>query len=509
MDISQPHPQAGGSGDPYPIVQSVVAATASSQSVVVASSLQLAPQGVTSDVYVEANTMLISAFGYVVALQSGKETCNTNPAQDALDLFHQKSGCENFDYKQRGKEKKEWFFFEYRNVDLSRDLYDYLCTVCDVVALGLSAVGLPTALCRRSSYHSLELERFLPGTFNAPVLARKKNANDVTFRWVKAWIENQKVYHANFFTMSPDDYDETHVLTEWEGRTKVQVHTDINACKTRDKALRTPRQQFIANGHVQLLAAWHASLTEREIPYIVKISDDGIMHINRFSPKASEIMFSYVDVGDGSVHQFSAKEWIEERHATHTAVLHGGPKLGKTPLAKSMAAQVARLVPGGRGDLHFIQVSTLDILPRNGLSTGVPILLDEFNPSKERGGRSAHSCEDLKIITEIAEGGTLNGRGGNQGGDIHFPPMVPRIITCNAASPWEFWRELPDNVFTMTNGARMALSNDAKAILKRCAFFHIQQAVVPEGVAAARAADRQAAMKRRASDVFSGDNAIR
>ena len=241
----------------------------------------------------------------------------------------------------------------------------------------------------------------------------------------------------------------------------------------------------------------------------MKISDDGIIHINRFSPPASEIMFSYVDVGDGSVHQFSARDWIVERHATHTAVLHGGPKLGKTPLAKSMAAQVARLVPGGRGDLHFIQVSTLDILPRNGLSTGVPILLDEFNPSKERGGRIAHSCEDLKIITEIAEGGTLNGRGGNQGGDIHFPPMVPRIITCNAASPWEFWRELPDNVFTMTNGARMALSNDAKAILKRCAFFHIQRAVVPEGVAAAHAVDRQGAMKRRASQVFSGDNAIR
>ena len=214
-------------------------------------------------------------------------------------------------------------------------------------------------------------------------------------------------------------------------------------------------------------------------------------------------------MGDGSVHQFSAKEWIEERHATHTAVLHGGPKLGKTPLAKSMAACVARLYPRDRGDLHFIQVSTLDILPRSGLATGVPILLDEFNPSKERGGRIAHSCEDLKIITEIAEGGTLNGRGGNQGGDIHFPPMVPRIITCNAASPWEFFRELPDNVFPMTNGARLALSNDVKAILKRCAFFHIQRAVVPESVAAAHAADRQGAMKRRASEVFSGDNAIR
>ena len=154
-------------------------------------------------------------------------------------------------------------------------------------------------------------------------------------------------------------------------------------------------------------------------------------------------------------------------------------------------------------------MSTLDILPRRGLATGVPILLDEFNPSKDRGGRPSHSCEDLKIITEIAEGGTLNGRGGNQGGDIHFPPMVPRVITCNAASPWEFWLELPDNVFTMTNGARLALSNDAKAILKRCAFFHIQRAVVPESVAAGHAADRQGAMKRRASEVFSGDNAIR
>ena len=490
MDISQPDVAAAGS-------------------VVVANALHLGEQGVGSEVYLQTHTKLLSAFGHLVGLPSPEVRRNATASMDALERFHQHIGCEKCVYPQRLPKKREWFFFEFGTLDLAKELFDYLSGMCDVVAIGTTVLGVCMAICHRRSYGVLQIERFRPGAFFTPKLHRKKNSNDLAFKFVDAWLQAQQDVMMNFFVLSPTEYTDEHIIDEWEGRTRAHVLRDIHSCKSTSKSQRTARQSYVADdNNATLLAIWAAEASETKQTYIIQISDNDILDINIFIPKPSEIMFLYVDVSDGSIHQFSVRDWIYEKHATHTAVLHGGPKLGKTPLAKSMAACVAQLSADDGGELHFLQVSTLDILSRR-LSQGVPILLDEFNPSVQRGSRQAHNCEDLKIITDIVEGGTLNGRGGAQGGDIHFPNMVPRIITCNAGSPFEFFRELPDNVFTtMTNEARMALSNDAKAILKRCAFFHIQQAVVPESVVESYAAERRAALKRRASEVFSGARAI-
>lgn len=138
-------------------------------------------------------------------------------------------------------------------------------------------------------------------------------------------------------------------------------------------------------------------------------------------------VFNHVETEAGRVRQFTAKGWIMERHVELTAVIHGAPKLGKPPLAECLAAAVAPLhassssltTPG----THFILASTADVLPRNRLTPGIPIVLDEFNPSAPRGARPPHNTQDVKIITDT-NGGTLNGRGGGQGG-YPFPPGVP------------------------------------------------------------------------------------
>ena len=270
MDISQPHQEAGGSGDPYPITQSNIAVAASSQPsaqpVVLMNSLCLAPQGVQSDVYVRANTKLTSAYGHIVSLQAREERRNPTPDAEAIDRFNQKIGMEVFDHRQRGNKRKLWFFFVYGKADLHHEHFDYLSTLCDVVALGKTALGKCTALCHRSNAQALELDRFVPGTFYAPCLYRRKNANDLSFRFVSAWVQGQQHIMSNFFVATPDDYDETHVLTEWEGRTRQHVLADINTCKNTDKLQRTLRQNYISNCHARLFQMWLAEETERESP---------------------------------------------------------------------------------------------------------------------------------------------------------------------------------------------------------------------------------------------------
>ena len=63
-----------------------------------------------------------------------------------------------------------------------------------------------------------------------------------------------------------------------------------------------------------------------------QVDESGIMDIREYTPAASEIMFSYVDVTDGSVHQFSVRDCIMDTHMIHAAIVYGGPRLGKTPL---------------------------------------------------------------------------------------------------------------------------------------------------------------------------------
>ena len=424
---------------------------------------------------------------------------------DALRSLHDNHGLEEFDYLERGATKKMWFMFEFSTPALSHELFKYLGDICDVIAIGVAGGSCQaTVICHRVNYVTLDIARFQPGKFYLPIIYKNKNANDVVFVLIKAWMDAQAHILTNFFLKTFPQYEEELVMIEWQGRTEYQVVADIGTCRHVVKVKRTPRQSFIAARHVELLKLWHCQAKNGH-SFVVKVDDSDIMNIRDYTPAASEIMLSYVDVSDGSVKQFSVRDWIVGAHMSHTAVLYGGPRLGKTPLAKSMAACVAPV----HHQQQFIMVSTLDVLPQNDLVSGVPILLDEFNPSAKRGTRPAHSCEDLKVITEIAEGGTINGRGSNQGGNIQFPKMVPRVITCNAKNPFEFFPVLPPNLFTtMTNNDRLGLHHDAKAVIKRCAFLHIEQSVVPLTVSANHSVDRRVAVKRRAAELYSGANAI-
>ena len=85
---------------------------------------------------------------------------------------------------------------------------------------------------------------------------------------------------------------------------------------------------------------------------------------------------------------------------------------------------------------------------------------------------------------------------------------MPRIITCSASSPHAFHPLIPIDIFEMSNEGRRALCNDALAILKRCAFTHVQSDMVPSAVKVAYKKAHSAEAIDRFQEVFSGSNAI-
>jgi hypothetical protein len=88
------------------------------------------------------------------------------------------------------------------------------------------------------------------------------------------------------------------------------------------------------------------------------------------------------------------------------------------------------------------------------------------------------SFEDIKHMTESADTSALDGRVN----DIVFARLMPKIFTSNAKSPHEWFRELPVDIFTMSDAQRMALPANVAAVFKRCFFLHLTACVIPQAV---------------------------
>ena len=159
---------------------------------------------------------------------------------------------------------------------------------------------------------------------------------------------------------------------------------------------------------------------------------------------------------------------------------------------------------------NFYKISATEVLPRDDLRTGIPIILDEFMPMLPRGCNPPHTIDEMKILTDVEQGGSIHGKGSNSKttGVIHFEKHVPRIITCNAATPHEFIDIIPRDIYTMTNDERKSLSNNALAILKRCAFFDVQHSLIPDAVKASYKAASSNETVERFEEIFGGLNAI-
>ena len=195
-------------------------------------------------------------------------------------------------------------------------------------------------------------------------------------------------------------------------------------------------------------------------------------------------------------------------HLTVSLVLYGGPKLAKTPFAKTVASCLANLhQSNSKSEPFAIVVRTVESLPRGGdprMKSGVPIVFDDIRPSQTRGSRPALAVEDMKVLGDVSEGGDLSARYS----DLHFEPLMPRIWTSNADSPTEFYRSLPADLETMTNEQVMGLDAHVFALVKRFAFCRIDQCLIPHAVREAYEASRVSQVRDVGAQLFSGANAI-
>ena len=102
---------------------------------------------------VQAETVLTSVYGHIVKLPRECEEQNNAPNTSSLDEFLNSYGLDTNDSLNR---KKPWIKFSFTATHMSRDLFAYLSTVCDLVAIGISGVNDEhSAVLHRKTYQVL------------------------------------------------------------------------------------------------------------------------------------------------------------------------------------------------------------------------------------------------------------------------------------------------------------------------------------------------------------------
>ena len=330
-----------------------------------------------------------------------------------------------------------------------------------------------------------------------------------------AWGKTLVSYHVNFAFHFPVVTIET-VMSEWANLTDDLVQLDIIESRvTAKRAGRSnPRAVFIAGNHIDLVKLRKMRAEVPDVSLIIP-SDESIFPIQQFDPAPSQLMVWHRDLDHGGERkEFSIRSFIRDpdthikKHLTMSLVIHGAPKFAKTPLAKSIAVNIAMMHQGRCDHEPFaIIASTVEALPRGGdkrIKSGVPVIMDDLRPDEQRLSRPPHTIEDMKVLGDTEVGGDMAGRYK----EVHFAPTMPNIFTSNAENPHTFFHVFPENLESMTNEEVMRLSNDQLALVKRFAFCKVPVCVIPTAHRASYQASRNASLEVVAAQLFSGANAI-
>jgi hypothetical protein len=154
----------------------------------------------------------------------------------------------------------------------------------------------------------------------------------------------------------------------------------------------------------------------------------------------------------------------------HTLAILGDAGLGKTALARSMAALQCHV----RKLPYWIESNTPDSLRQvsvNGFFRDhVPVILDEWRPTRKgaTGSNGSEMLDMLKCLTSAADGATIRCRYS----DIRFAPRMPKSLTCNSRSIDEWMAQTADYV----------ADEDYNAIMRRCLFVEVKHSLIPEAL---------------------------
>jgi hypothetical protein len=178
-------------------------------------------------------------------------------------------------------------------------------------------------------------------------------------------------------------------------------------------------------------------------------------------PKLSNIEGQYKD------RTVTINEYVTTTlHLKVTAVLHGPPEVGKTPLAEAIAARFARMYQEGEEECYIV-TSTPDSLrlmaDEELLAPGVPIVLEELEAKDRKSHARPLTANAMKQLCGVSDGGVMSARYR----DFALNRKQPRIICCNS-EPQQWLNDI-----TMDD-------TDQQALKKRTIFFKVAEAVISD-----------------------------
>jgi hypothetical protein len=440
-----------------------------------------APPAITEE-YIATHTKVAGHSGHLYVLPAFKTMQNESQSYTAMTALIAEGN-----FKEHASivdvARLSWVIFVYYVTELGADITAQLQALdCDIIGVGRIAGKQMTAICRRWRITKrFAITDVAVGKVMSVNIRNRTDPHELIIKIVHAWGSICTTVHCNFDVKVIAAPTMTTVIQEWKDLTSADINMQIGQAKAKSVKKRTAREALIVNVKTELLAAMRAS-SEGVSTIRFNAGDD---HLSLFSvvPPPSQLILRSYDPETGALVYSDLREWCDGGlFAERSLVIHGIAQCAKTPLARAICARLAGASQAGGSTPFYLKVGTADSLctaMRDGqMREGVPILFDEVTPSVTRGSRPAMSFEDIKHMTEAADTSALDGHNS----DIVFARLQPKIFTSNAKSPHDWFRDLPPDIFAMTDAQRLAQPANVAAVFKRCFFLHLTSCVIPQAV---------------------------
>jgi hypothetical protein len=135
---------------------------------------------------------------------------------------------------------------------------------------------------------------------------------------------------------------------------------------------------------------------------------------------------------------------------------------------------------------------------------GEPVVLDEFDPTAQK----YHlTVDDRKSLYDRPNGGSCYGRAVG-GGNVVLPARTPVIITSQKTDLSQLDEEFPVMVEFLNPRYLSELSEDCKALLRRCMFVPVTESLIPAQVRAEFDAATARSAQERFDAMYGGEGGL-